>query len=184
MYDKNEILLYSPKFKKYYNAIQIRPDNRKEVLEFIEKYEERKTREYHEKELDEKLGYWLVFGKYFGQVVYKDHVRNDGFFKWVIMDTCINKRCIMAKYIKKPITIEASRWFKNGDHEHVQPFTNTSRRLVNKCEQCDEMLKNHGQIDTLEGVHIVCPGDWIITGIKGEHYPCKPNIFEASYDKC
>ncbi len=36
-------------------------------------------------------------------------------------------------------------------------------------------------IRTLEGGHIVCPGDWIITGVKGEKYPCKPDIFEATY---
>ena len=40
----------------------------------------------------------------------------------------------------------------------------------------------HGWIDTLEGGHIVCPGDWIITGVKGEHYPCKPDIFEMTYE--
>lgn len=36
-------------------------------------------------------------------------------------------------------------------------------------------------IDTLEG-HIVCPGDWIITGVKGERYPCKPDIFKMTYE--
>ena len=37
-------------------------------------------------------------------------------------------------------------------------------------------------IDTLEGVHIVSDGDWIVTGIKGEKYPVKPDIFEMTYD--
>lgn len=37
-------------------------------------------------------------------------------------------------------------------------------------------------IDTLEGKHEVTPGDWIITGVKGEYYPCKPDIFQATYD--
>ena len=40
----------------------------------------------------------------------------------------------------------------------------------------------HGWIDTKEGGHIVCPGDWIITGVAGENYPCKPDIFAATYD--
>jgi len=40
----------------------------------------------------------------------------------------------------------------------------------------------HGWIDTLEGGHIVCPGDWIITGVAGENYPCKPKIFAATYE--
>jgi hypothetical protein len=43
-------------------------------------------------------------------------------------------------------------------------------------------MHNHGWIDTLEGSHIVCPGDWIITGVKGEHYPCKPDVFQATYE--
>ncbi len=37
-------------------------------------------------------------------------------------------------------------------------------------------------IDTLEGKHEVTPGDWIITGVKGERYPCKPDIFEMTYE--
>jgi hypothetical protein len=40
-----------------------------------------------------------------------------------------------------------------------------------------------GWISTLEGGYEVTPGDFIITGIKGEHYPCKPDIFEATYEK-
>ena len=37
-------------------------------------------------------------------------------------------------------------------------------------------------IQTLEGVRTAQPGDWIITGVKGERYPCKPDIFEATYE--
>lgn len=51
------------------------------------------------------------------------------------------------------------------------------------CRHCYRIMHDHGWIDTLEGGHIVCPGDWIITGIKGERYPCKPDIFEATYDE-
>jgi hypothetical protein len=47
---------------------------------------------------------------------------------------------------------------------------------------CGRMFHDHGWIDTLEGGHIVCPGDWIITGVKGERYPCKPDIFAATYE--
>ena len=36
-------------------------------------------------------------------------------------------------------------------------------------------------ISTLEGAHWVSPGDWIIKGVKGEFYPCKPDIFEATH---
>ena len=71
------------------------------------------------------------------------------------------------KYRKKPVVIEATQWFKMGDHPAVfmgrlgiLPF-----------------------IETLEGPMTVTPGDYIITGVKGEHYPCKPDIFEMTYEK-
>lgn len=51
------------------------------------------------------------------------------------------------------------------------------------CKHCGRSMRYHGWIDTLEGGHIVCPGDWIITGIKGEHYPCKPDVFEKTYER-
>ncbi len=38
------------------------------------------------------------------------------------------------------------------------------------------------EIPTLEGVMKASPGDWIITGVKGEKYPCKPDIFKATYE--
>lgn len=49
------------------------------------------------------------------------------------------------------------------------------------CKHCANTMHIHGWIDTLEGGHIVCPGDWIITGVKGEKYPCKPDVFEQTY---
>ena len=74
------------------------------------------------------------------------------------------------KYRKKPIIIEATQWFKHGDHPQVIRYTDPESAKI-------------GWISTLEGGHIVTPGDYIITGIKGEHYPCKPDIFEATYEK-
>lgn len=50
------------------------------------------------------------------------------------------------------------------------------------CEQCGKPHHVHGWIDTLEQGHRVCPGDWIITGIAGERYPCKPDIFAKTYE--
>lgn len=47
---------------------------------------------------------------------------------------------------------------------------------------CSRSWDSHGWIDTLEGGHTVCPGDWIITGIHGEYYPCKDSIFRESYE--
>jgi hypothetical protein len=77
------------------------------------------------------------------------------------------------KFRKKPVEIEATQWFKMGDHPAV---------MLHRNQVLVENLAPYGWVETLEGGHIVTPGDWIITGVKGEHYPCKPDIFEMTYD--
>ena len=73
------------------------------------------------------------------------------------------------KFRKKPVVIEAFQWFpKMGE---VGGITRSSGMNVKTYE-----------IQTLEGRHLVSSGDWIITGIKGEKYPCKPDIFEQTYE--
>ncbi len=108
----------------------------------------------------------------------------------------------MAKYRKKPIVIEAIQWFKNGDHpDDAQetfdagngPFLGEGKVVryyrtpqldgQDLCLHCGISMHEHGWLDTLEGGHIVCPGDWVITGIAGEVYPCKPAIFAETYEK-
>ena len=100
------------------------------------------------------------------------------------------------KFIKKPIEVEATQWFKNGDHpeDGCEPGDRwLEGRIVRyfrcpdvpgglQCNHCDYTMDAHGWIDTLEGGHTVCPSDWIITGIKGENYPCKADIFEETYE--
>lgn len=110
----------------------------------------------------------------------------------------------MAKYRKKPVVIEAHQWFKNGDHPEdncrmIQPSGGAMSPFISEgevvryyrrpdvdgskpCEHCGKPMNAHGWIDTLEAGHNVCPGDFIITGVKGERYPCKPDIFEATYE--
>lgn len=89
----------------------------------------------------------------------------------------------MTKFRKKPIEVEATQWFKNGDHSKVIHYYCPSNRDKNsQCKKCGHKMYEHGWIDTLEGGYIVCPGDYIITGVKGECYPCKPDIFEATYE--
>lgn len=70
------------------------------------------------------------------------------------------------KFRKKPVVVEASQWFKDGDHPAVGRHPESVQ----------------GFIRTLEGIMLVTPGDWIITGVHGEHYPCKPDIFAATYE--
>ena len=88
----------------------------------------------------------------------------------------------MRKYRKLPIEIEAVQWHHYGDHPAVGYFRRPDVPGNVACEHCGDSMHVHGWIDTLEGGHIVCPGDWIITGIAGEHYPCKADIFEQTYE--
>lgn len=91
----------------------------------------------------------------------------------------------MAKYRKKPVVIEAMQYPGN------------SISGVNDLMQFEDWLKVHAQaigkwpmrykgqsliIPTLEGDHEAKPGDWIIRGVQGELYPCKPDIFAATYE--
>jgi hypothetical protein len=74
------------------------------------------------------------------------------------------------KFRNKPVIIEATQWFEPGDHPAVTRFRNDVSKAI-------------GWVETLEGGHIVNRGDWIITGAQGEHYPCKPDIFEMTYEE-
>lgn len=86
----------------------------------------------------------------------------------------------MPRFRKKPVEVEAAQWFKHGDHADVRYFRCAG--TSGACRHCGVQLDDHGWIDTLEGGHIVCPGDFIITGVQGERYPCKPEIFEVTYE--
>lgn len=88
----------------------------------------------------------------------------------------------MAKYRKKPIVIEAGQWFMDGNNAQVQPYSRPDKSSSLPCEHCEKPLRIHGWITTLEGGHIVCPGDWIIRGVKGEFYPCKEDVFIQTYE--
>ena len=86
----------------------------------------------------------------------------------------------MQKFRKKPVVIEAWQWdgsdmwewpdwMREYEMDHaVIEFTPDETRLM---------------IPTLEGQHLANKGDWIIKGIKGELYPCKPDIFAATYEQ-
>ena len=85
-----------------------------------------------------------------------------------------------TKFRKKPIVVEATQWSPIRGHHAVQLADKNS--TSSPCKHCGLSLITHGWINTLEGGHIVCPGDWIITGVKGEHHPCKPDIFAMTYE--
>ena len=81
------------------------------------------------------------------------------------------------KYTKKPVTIEAVKW--NGE-DISEPSVWFSKVIDDGSARIEG---NCVKIKTLEGEMTASPGDYIIKGIKGEIYPCKPDIFEASYSE-
>ncbi len=81
------------------------------------------------------------------------------------------------KYRKKPIVINAIKWTGNID-EIVDGL-----QVKNEFPRFPYLLNNELIIPTLEGTMRADIGDYIIRGIQNELYPCKPQIFEASYEK-
>ena len=87
----------------------------------------------------------------------------------------------MKKYRKKPVVIEAVQW--NGFNvSEIIEFVGESLQCT--CETGINTLPTVDMfINTLEGVHHCSIGDFIIKGVNGEFYPCKPDIFEKTYDE-
>lgn len=78
------------------------------------------------------------------------------------------------KYRKKPVVIDAMQWDGSNVAE-VDKFFDTFPEAKFVSGDCVE-------ITTLEGTLLARPSDWIIRGVKGEFYPCKPDIFAATYE--
>ena len=89
----------------------------------------------------------------------------------------------MGRYRKRPVVIDAFQWGGGGSN---WPHWLTEARPLWSEEQwvpeANATLIAKMMIPTLEGVMTAYPGDWIIRGIKGEVYPCKPDIFAATYE--
>jgi len=78
----------------------------------------------------------------------------------------------MPKFRKKPVEILAHQWTGENTLEMLAWINHPNARFED----------GYLVIPTLEGNHFATKGDWIIKGIKGEFYPCKPDIFEATYE--
>ena len=89
-------------------------------------------------------------------------------------------------YRKKPVVIQAIQWDGTATGiaaiERQFPGINTVARNGYQEGHPRENEVTRWEIGTLEGRHIVSPGDYVIRGVKGEFYPCKPDIFVATYD--
>jgi hypothetical protein len=79
----------------------------------------------------------------------------------------------MARYRKKPVVVEAAQWLPNRNGELPVPPA-----------PADVLRQTSAgwQIRTIEGWLDLTPRDWIIRGVAGEHYPCKPEVFAATYE--
>lgn len=80
----------------------------------------------------------------------------------------------MAQFRKRPVVIEAVQFFYDKPEIEGVVYPPTSKD--------GRTYIGDAYIETLEGKMFIQNGDWIITGIKGEKYPCKPDIFEATYE--
>lgn len=79
----------------------------------------------------------------------------------------------MAKFRKKPMVIEAEQWTGSN-------FTDIEKFAP------DLVVKNYDDtlsVSTVEGILTAQIADWIIRGVRGEFYPCKPDIFEETYEE-
>lgn len=86
-----------------------------------------------------------------------------------------------SKYVKKPVVIEAVVW--NGNNrEEIEEFISTHEFFFERPEVYAEPQEWDLFIQTLEGNMKASIGDYIIKGLNGEFYPCKPDIFHKSYD--
>lgn len=92
----------------------------------------------------------------------------------------------MPKYRKKPVVVEAVRW-TGSNLEEIRNFVGSD--LIEECVELFDIKRTLKEmlvdiaIDTLEGTMRVDYGDYIIKGVKGEFYPCKPDIFLATYEE-
>ncbi len=78
---------------------------------------------------------------------------------------------MMTKFRRKPVIVEAEPYEPNNAEQHARLGL-----------RFDEALQKH-VIETLEGDIQVSRGDWIVIGVHGERYPCKPDIFEETYER-
>ena len=81
----------------------------------------------------------------------------------------------MPKFRKKRVIVEAVQWTGNNREEMEKFIPNTILAKKNAEEEL--------AIGTLEGVMTASKNDWIIKGVHGEYYPCKPDIFEKTYEQ-
>lgn len=81
----------------------------------------------------------------------------------------------MPKFRKKPVIVEAVQWTGNNREE--------MEKFIPKTILAKKNAEEDLAIGTLEGVMTASKNDWIIKGVHGEYYPCKPDIFKKTYER-
>lgn len=98
------------------------------------------------------------------------------------------------------MVVEANQWFKNGDHpldrfatdslipegyegRVVRYYRDPEAKGTGLCELCGAPMHEHGWIDTQKGGYVVCPGDWVLTGLDDGYTVLKPETFRNTYTK-
>lgn len=93
----------------------------------------------------------------------------------------------MKMYKHKPTIIQAYQWAgyqeQQEEDQVIRYFRDYPKRILAKCSLCSIVMGHHGQIMTQEEKIIVCPKDYIVTGINGELYPVKPSLFNELYEQ-
>src|SRR3990167_3321934 len=89
----------------------------------------------------------------------------------------------MATYRKKPIAIEAFKFYFDDMPDWFMDKVSSNDAILRKCDYNRyDAEEAFCEIKTLEGIMVANGGDYIIQGVKGEIYPCKPDIFEMTYE--
>ena len=88
---------------------------------------------------------------------------------------------MIKKYRKKPVVIEAVQWTGSNMRE-IAEFAGEAAHITTNYK-LPAQVRHKLEIATLEGDHRANIGDYIIKGVAGEFYPCKPEIFEQTYEE-
>jgi len=81
----------------------------------------------------------------------------------------------MALYRRKPVEVQAVRWWRDGDHPDVRPYGSQSSQ---RCQSCGQPYRSHGWLNHSINV---CPGDWILEDARGVRR-MRPDEFRAKYE--
>lgn len=85
-------------------------------------------------------------------------------------------------YRKRPVTVVAHRLGDDGWPDEIWEGVN-QQKIILHLDRVNREVTGYADIHTLEGKMRADVGDWIIRGVQGEFYPCKPEIFKQTYEK-